>query len=43
MSHPNIEDLDRMVLLLSNKQGNDRLFIEVPNGSERHPLALLCC
>jgi hypothetical protein len=40
MSHPDIEDLDRMVLLLSNKQGPDRLFIEAPKGSEHHDLAV---
>jgi len=33
MSHPNVEDLDRMVLLLSNKLDEKRLFIEVPNGN----------
>jgi hypothetical protein len=36
MSHPNDEDLDRMVLLFSNQQGTDRFFIEVPDGSRYH-------
>ncbi|MCJ1387774.1 hypothetical protein MMC18_000617 [Xylographa bjoerkii] len=33
MSHPNVEALDRMVLLLSNKLGENRLFVEVLDGS----------
>lgn len=35
MSHPDVEDLDKVVLLLSNKQGEERLFIEVPAGNPR--------
>lgn len=37
MSHPDVEDLDKMVLVLSNKQGEVRRFIEVPGGNLRYP------
>jgi len=40
ITRPDVEDLDKMVLLLSNKQGDDRMFIEVPKGSFLHPLAV---
>lgn len=33
MSHPDVGALDKVVLQLSNKQSEDRLFIEVPNGT----------
>lgn len=32
MSHPNVEALHRVVLVFSNKPGENRLFIEVPKG-----------
>ena len=40
VTHPNVEGLDKMVLLLSNKQGDDRMFVEVPGGSSLCSLAV---
>ncbi len=41
ITHPDVEVLHRMVLLLSKKQGDDRMFIEVPDGRPLYPLAIL--
>ncbi len=41
ITHRDVEVLDRMVLLLSNKQGDDRMFIEVPDGRSLYHLAVL--
>ena len=38
ITRPDVEVLDKMVLLLSNKQADDRMFIEVPDGRFLYPL-----